>query len=71
MDEREIRRDGLPRASRFDLAACGDPECGPHIVAYDDNDHPLAEIVLSKEGGLALIVALQALLYQKVADAPD
>lgn len=62
-----IDRRGIPKADGFQLGSCGDPECGPHILALDRSGAPMCEIVLSRNNAVALISELQAILYGKAA----
>jgi len=62
-----IDRDNIPKAASFDLCECGDPDCGPHIVACDAAGRPMVEIVISRPGTLTLIGQLQGMLYRKAA----
>lgn len=64
----DFTRSGLPRAHRYETFECTDPHCGPHIVAFDRDDVPMCEIVLSQDMTRGLIKALQGLLYNKAVD---
>jgi hypothetical protein len=56
------------RAYGFNIAFCGDPNCGLHIVPHNKDDKPICEIVMSYNQTLALIQSCQDGLYAKVAD---
>jgi hypothetical protein len=56
-DRREI-----PKADGFQLGSCGDPQCGPHILALDASGKPICELVLSKRNAGQMIEALQTML---------
>ena len=62
-----IDRRSIPKADSFQLGSCGDPECGPHILALDRHGAPMCEIVLSRNNAITLIGELQAMLYGKAA----
>jgi hypothetical protein len=40
-------REGIPKATSFQVAKCDSSTCGPHILALDENDNPMCELVLS------------------------
>lgn len=43
---RDLRN--TPQASRYRIMRCTNPECGPHIVAFDADDKPICEICIPR-----------------------
>lgn len=58
----------VERAHSFEVAFCGDPNCGVHIVALRANHSPICEIVTSAAQTLALIKACKDGLYVKTVE---
>ena len=54
-----------PYAERFNSFFCNDPKCGLHIVAYDFDDKPICEIVMSVNQTWTIIERSKAHLYDK------
>jgi hypothetical protein len=50
-----INRDNIPQAASFRVTECGDPTCGPHLIALDKDDQPIVEIVIGKRALPSLI----------------
>ena len=57
-----------PRAHQWEIFSCGDPKCGPHVIAFDEHDRPMCEMVMGPETALAFIKATQALLYENATE---
>lgn len=55
-------------AHHYKLCACDDPDCGPHIVAFDKDDRPICQIVLSIDEATDFVRELGALLDDKAAE---
>jgi hypothetical protein len=50
MAKRELMYKGdIPKADHFQIFACGDPKCGPHIIAFNAEGHPILDIVIANE----------------------
>lgn len=64
-----IPRPDVPRAADLQIAFCDDPECGPHLLAYDANDQPMCEMVISLEVLPGVIEQLQNCLAMKQRQA--
>jgi hypothetical protein len=64
-DSHDWRPDPRYQASSFQMAFCDDLKCGLHIVAYDDDGQPMAEIVMSPDQTLGLVRICQDHLYEK------
>lgn len=60
------RRD-TPKAHSFTVGTCGDPNCGPHVIALDAAGNAMVDIVLSHDSALHMIRQVQAILYKKVS----
>lgn len=58
----------MKRAHSFSIHVCGDPNCGPHIMAEDSHGKPICEMVLSPEAALNMVKEIQALLYEKATE---
>jgi hypothetical protein len=57
-----------PKAASFQLCVCNDPNCGPHIVALDEHDHCMAEIVIGRKDIVSFCRALQNVAYEKAVE---
>lgn len=44
---RALDRRQIKTAHHISVMWCGDPNCGPHIVLFDEHDVPFAEAVIS------------------------
>jgi hypothetical protein len=44
-----------PKAASFQLCVCDDPNCGPHIVALDEHERCMAEIVIERKDIVSFI----------------
>jgi hypothetical protein len=44
----DLSRADIPRVARFEVYSCGDPNCGPHIIGFDDDNEPMCELVLGR-----------------------
>jgi len=53
------------RAHRFEVYECGNVDCGLHFIMYGSDNALLCELVISQEGTLSLIKALQSFLYDR------
>lgn len=53
------------RADAFELAFCGDPTCGLHLVARDARGAVICEVVMSADQTRRVITACQDHLYDK------
>jgi len=43
-----IIRANVPKADTFQIMTCGDPECGPHFIAFDKEGKPVCDIVIAR-----------------------
>jgi hypothetical protein len=64
-------RDDIPKAARFELGFCSEPNCGPHIIGIDANEKPMCEIVISRHAAVEFIMAMQDGLYGKAVERDD
>lgn len=55
----------VPKASRFEVLVCDNPACGAHLLAYDEDDEPMVEIVLGQESVLKTMGWFYHLLKSK------
>ena len=39
----------IKRATTFSTGFCDDPTCGLHVVARDEKDEPICEIIMSRQ----------------------
>jgi hypothetical protein len=67
-DYEEIDRSNIPRATSYSLGTCGDPNCGPHILANDKDGRPIIEIVMSREQGMRAAMSILAIISGKVGE---
>jgi hypothetical protein len=66
-----VRRPQAELAHHFDTAFCGEPTCGLHMTARREDGSPICEIVVSREGTLALIEHCKDNLYAKIVNGDD
>jgi len=59
------------RAHSLTLSECGDPNCGVHIIANDEQERPICEIIISQEAMREHITIYQAILYKKATENND
>ncbi|MCK1671048.1 hypothetical protein [Bradyrhizobium sp. 150] len=64
-----MRRPVTTVAYTFQIYECGDPNCGPHFVAVDQDDEPICEIVIPLASTPSVIQALQEILLNKNREA--
>jgi hypothetical protein len=57
-----------PKAAAFELRVCEDPNCGPHILALDEHDRCMAEIVIARKDIASFCRALQDVAYAKAVE---
>jgi hypothetical protein len=62
MSDIHFDRREIPKADGFQLGSCGDPGCGPHILALDKEGKPVCELVLSRRNARQMIEALEKML---------
>lgn len=62
------RPDPRYRAHNFQVAFCEDPNCGLHIIGYDQERNPMCEIVMSPDQTLALTHTCKDFLYDKATE---
>lgn len=52
-------------AHRIELSTCGSPNCGVHLVMYDEYDRPFAQAILPDDTARGAIKSMQDYLYEK------
>ena len=55
----------VPYAERVNSTFCNGPKCGLHVIAYDSDDKPICEIVMSVDQMWTIIEHSKANLYDK------
>jgi hypothetical protein len=50
------------------LCVCDDPNCGPHILALDEHERCMAEIVIGRKDIASFCRALQNVAYEKAVE---
>lgn len=61
----------IPTAYSFAVCDCGKPYCGIHLVALDESDRPIVQMILPSEIVPEVIANLQAILYVKAVESDD
>lgn len=76
MVNRGVKDDWRPgpeveRTHHFDMAFCGNPDCGLHIVAYREDNTAICETVMSASQTFALVGICKDFLYDKATQKDD
>jgi hypothetical protein len=57
-----------PKAASFQLCVCDNRNCGPHILALDEHERCMAEIVIGRKDIASFWRALQNVAYEKAVE---
>jgi hypothetical protein len=59
------------KAHSFELRRCSNPNCGPHIIAFNKDNMEVCDIVIPPSGAASFVQALQDLLYLQAVERDD
>lgn len=62
----------VPKAHSYQIAFCGSPDCGLHLLSRREDDTVICETVMSPEGTVALVeICIEHLITSGAYKRPD
>jgi hypothetical protein len=59
------------KAHSFELRRCDNPNCGPHIIAFNRDGMEICDIAIPPSGAASFVQSLQDLLYLQAVERED